>query len=97
VARPRSKDKRWDSKFAQFIDNIGPGNLAKLVDVKKASVYHWLSGKNSPRRSIAFSIQKIAKRRGVSLSQDEIYQHYRDLQSARHKVFQRSSQHARLL
>lgn len=97
MARPRSTDKRWDSKFAQFIANIGPANLAKLVDVKKASVYHWLSGKNSPRRSIAFSIQKIAKRRGLSLSQDEIYQHCRDLQSARYKAFQRTPQHARSL
>ncbi len=96
----RSEDKRWDSKFAQFVQGFGVEKLAKRLRIEPSAVYHWMSGKTSPHPSKAISIQGIAKRRGVSLSLDEIYSHFRAVQSEPYKTaaaFQRSPQHARSL
>lgn len=96
----KSEDKRWNSKFAGFVQDYGVENLAKRLRIAPSAVYHWMSGKTSPHPAKALSIQRIAKRRGLSLTLEEIYQHSRDVRSDPFKAaaaFQRSPQHARTL
>jgi hypothetical protein len=58
--------------------------LAARLHVQPSAVYHWLSGSTSPHPANALRIQKLAKRRGVLLSLDEIYQHFSGVGSARY-------------
>ena len=78
----KSEDKRWDSKFAHFVAEYGVDLLAFDLAVNPSAVYQWISGNTGPNTAKAFEIQKIAKSRGITLSLDEIYQHFRDMHSA---------------
>jgi len=71
----KSDDNRWESTFAQFVTSYGVDKLAKKLRVHSSAVYHWLRGKTSPHPAKAVTIQRLAKRRGIVLSLDEIYEH----------------------
>lgn len=93
----RSPDKRWESKLGRFVRSFGTEKLARRLRIEPSAIYHWINGRTSPHPSKAISLQRIAKRRGVTLSLDEIYQHFRDVRSEPYKTaaFPRSPQHAR--
>lgn len=65
-----------DSKFERFVRSYGVELLAGRLQVQPSAVYHWLRGSTSPKRANARKIQKLARRRGVLLSLDEIDDHY---------------------
>ncbi len=73
----KSNDRRWESKFAKFVQEYGVERLAKRLEIAPSAVYHWMSGRTSPRPAKAMAIQRIAKRSGRSLSLEEIFQHFR--------------------
>lgn len=77
----RREDRRWDSKFAQFVRCYGVTKLAKRLSIAPSAVYHWMRGSTSPHPANAIKIQTLAKRRGIALSLDEIYQHSREVRS----------------
>jgi len=77
----KSDDKRWNSKFAGFVQSYGVEKLARQLRIAPSAVYHWMSGKTSPHPAKAISIQRIARRRGFSLTLEEIYQHSREVRS----------------
>lgn len=92
----KSGDKRWDSKFGRFVKQYGVGLLASRLRVRSTAVYGWISGRTSPTPVNALAIQKLAKRRGVALSLDEIYQHFREVGSERYTTSSLKPQPARL-
>ena len=75
----KAKDKRWDTEFSRFVESYGVTLLAARLDVRKSAIYHWLSGSTSPHPSNAIKIQKLAKRRRIELTLDQIYQHFREV------------------
>jgi len=87
----RAKDGRWDSKFGQFVSEFGVDELARRLDINSSAVNHWLRGSTSPHPANAMKIQTLAKQRGVALSLDEIYQHFRDVESERYTASQLSA------
>jgi hypothetical protein len=70
------------TKFDQFVRAFGVVNLARRLAVDESAIYHWLRGSTSPHPANAIKIQKLAKQRGIALSLDEIYQHFRDVANA---------------
>jgi hypothetical protein len=85
------------SKFEQFIRGFGVDAIARRLDVNSSAVYHWLGGNASPHPTNAIKIQRIAKQRGVTLSLDEIYQHFREVQSEQYTVASLKPEPARVL
>lgn len=83
------------TKFDQFVREYGVEELARRLDVNPSAVYHWLSGSSSPHPANAIKIQTLAKQRGVSLSLDEIYQHFREVDSERYTTSSLKPQPAR--
>jgi hypothetical protein len=69
------------TKFDLFVREFGVENLARRLAVNPSAIYHWLRGSTSPHPSNAIKIQRLAKQRGVDLSLDEIYQHFREVGS----------------
>lgn len=69
----RSKDKRWNSKLARFIDAFGVDQLALQLGLRHAAIYQWVSGRTSPRVVHALRIVRLAKQRGIELSVADIY------------------------
>jgi len=84
------------TKFDQFVRAFGVENLAQRLAVNPSAIYHWLAGSTSPHPANAIKIQKLAKRRGVALSLDEIYQHFRDVRSERYRAASLKPQPARV-
>jgi DNA-binding XRE family transcriptional regulator len=70
----RRDERRWDSKFGRFVLAFGTEELARHLAVDRSAIYHWMGGSTSPRLAHAIKIQTLAKKRGVSLSLDEIYE-----------------------
>lgn len=58
--------------FDRFVHDFGVKELARRLAVSRSAIYHWLRGATSPRPANARKIQRIAKRRGVNLSLEEI-------------------------
>jgi DNA-binding transcriptional regulator YdaS (Cro superfamily) len=92
----RKEDKRWDSKFAKFIHEYGVENLAHRIAVHPSAIYQWLRGATSPHPANAIKIQKLAGERGVHLSLDEIYQHFREIRSEHYTASSLKPEPARL-
>jgi hypothetical protein len=88
----RSEDKRWDSKFARFISQYGVELLSARLRITPSAVYHWLHGVNSPHPATAQAIQRLAKRRRVNLSLDDIYEHFREVHAVRFRYARDSRQ-----
>ena len=76
-----SKKPEGQTKFEQFIREFGAAELARRLGVDHSAICHWLRGSTSPHPANALKIQMLAKRRGISLSLDEIYQHFREVHS----------------
>jgi transcriptional regulator with XRE-family HTH domain len=72
------------SKFDQFVREFGVEELAQRLAINPSAIYHWLRGSTSPHPANAIKIQTLAKQRGVTLSLDEIYQHFREVRSERY-------------
>lgn len=72
------------TKFDKFVREFGVEALARRLAVNPSAIYHWLRGSTSPHPANAIKIQTLAKQRGVTLSLDEIYQHFRDVHSERY-------------
>ena len=79
-----AKKTEEPTKFDQFVREFGVEDLARRLAVNPSAIYHWLRGSTSPHPANALKIQHLAKQRGVSLSLDEIYQHFRDVHSERY-------------
>jgi hypothetical protein len=72
----RSKGKRWKTKFARFVDTFGAQNLAAELNVSRDALYKWVAGAVHMRPVRAMEIVKIARRRKIVISLDEIYQNF---------------------
>ncbi|MBZ5700293.1 MAG: helix-turn-helix domain-containing protein [Acidobacteriia bacterium] len=80
------------------MQGYGVEQLASRLGVNPSAVYHWMRGSTSPHPANAQAIQRLAKRRGVALSLDDIYQHFRDVRSERYlPASPRSPQPARAI
>jgi hypothetical protein len=77
MRRRRSTDGRWESKFARFVSSYSVELLAARLRVNPSAIYHWLDGSTSPHPTHAQAIQRLAKRRRVALSLEEIYKRTR--------------------
>jgi transcriptional regulator with XRE-family HTH domain len=84
------------TKFDEFVRGFGVEALAHRLDVNPSAVYHWLRGSTSPHPANAIKIQTLAKQRGVALSLDEIYQHFREVRSERYTPSSLKPQPARV-
>jgi len=51
--------------------------LASRLRVNPSAIYHWLSGTTSPHPRHAQAVQRLAKRRRIALSLEEIYREVR--------------------
>jgi transcriptional regulator with XRE-family HTH domain len=81
------------SKFDKFVRGFGVEELARRLEINPSAIYHWLRGKNIPDPKNAIKVQKLAKRRGVELSLDEIYQPSREVRTETSSM---KPQHARV-
>jgi hypothetical protein len=69
--RPRTP---WTGKFGAFVSSYRIENLADEVDVDPASVYRWARGDSFPSLPKAIAIVEIARRSGLTLSLEDIYE-----------------------
>jgi transcriptional regulator with XRE-family HTH domain len=83
------------TKFERFVRDFGVENLAQRLNVESSAVYHWLSAANKIRPDNADKIKRLAKRRGVDLSIDEIYAHFRMVSGNRYTTSSLKLQPAR--
>ena len=83
MAQQKSADRRWDSKFGRFVASYGIDLLAVRLSVTRSAVYHWMHGSNSLHPANAQAICRLAKRRHIELSLDDIYAHFRAVESRR--------------
>lgn len=67
-----SQNRRKTANFEQFVRDFGVEELARHLAINPSAIYHWLRGATSPRISKARKIQRLAKKRGVNLSLEEI-------------------------
>jgi hypothetical protein len=72
---------RWKSNFARFVHSYGVDLLALELEVDPSAIYHWIRGATTPRPAYAELIRRIARKRGITLSMDEIYGHSREVRS----------------
>lgn len=80
------RKSKEQTKFDQFVREFGVEKLAQRLDVNRSAIYHWLRGATSPDPTNAIKIQTLARRRGVALSLDEIYRHFREVRSERYST-----------
>jgi transcriptional regulator with XRE-family HTH domain len=83
------------TKFDKFVREFGVEELAARLAVNPSAIYHWLRGSTSPHPANAIKIQTLAKQRGVTLTLDEIYEHFREVESERYTASQLKPQPAR--
>jgi hypothetical protein len=83
---PQFVSKRWDSKFARFIQSYGVEPLALELDITSFAIYHWIRGASIPRPAYAEVIQRLARDRGITLTMDDIYGHRRKVRTVDSKV-----------
>lgn len=67
-----SQNRRKTANFEQFVRDFGVKELARHLAVTPSAIYHWLRGASAPRIAKARKIQRLAKKRGVNLSLEEI-------------------------
>ena len=73
------------TKFDLFVREYGAEELARRLGIHSSAIWHWITGSNSIHGSNAMKIQALAKERGVELSLDDIYQHFREVGSKRYR------------
>lgn len=71
-----SKKTKEPTKFDQFVRGFGVEELARRLGIHETAIYHWLSGRSIPDPKNLLKVQRLAKRRGVELSLDEIYRQF---------------------
>lgn len=76
------------TKFDKFVRDFGVTELSRRLGVQPSAVWHWIDGSTSPHPANAIMIQELARERGVSLTLEEIYQHFQDVGS---RLFRASS------
>jgi hypothetical protein len=81
---PKANDRPGSSKFERFVRSYGVELLAARLALRPSAIYHWLRGATSPHPGNAIMIQNLAKERHVTLSLDEIYQHFREAHAERY-------------
>jgi hypothetical protein len=69
---------RWKSKFARFIMGYGVARLATQLGIRASAVSHWIAGRSSPDLVNAVAIQKLARRRRVTISLTDICRQRRE-------------------
>lgn len=69
----KADEKRWESKFARFVNRFGVAELAAELGVNPSAIYHWIAGSTDPNIANAMTIRELAKGFGVRLSLDDIY------------------------
>jgi hypothetical protein len=69
--------RRWESKFACFIQSYGVDLLALELDIHPTAIYQWVSGRTTPRPTYAEAILQLASEREFALTMDDIYAHSR--------------------
>jgi transcriptional regulator with XRE-family HTH domain len=79
-----SQGPKEQTKFEHFVMEFGAENLARRLGLNRSAIYHWLSGSTSPHPSNAMKMQILAKQRGITISLDDIYQHFREVESERY-------------
>ncbi|MGH9747263.1 MAG: helix-turn-helix domain-containing protein [Candidatus Acidiferrales bacterium] len=79
-----SRKPEEQTKFDRFIREFGVEELARRLAINPSAIYHWLRGSTSPHPANALKIQTLAKQRGVALTLDEIYEHFREVRSERY-------------
>jgi len=79
----RSKDKRWDTKFAKFVLAFGPSRLAAELGVTNPSIYKWIRGVTSPDIVHLVKIERLARRSRLKLSVSEIRSQRKEAYSKR--------------
>lgn len=74
----RSKDGRWETKFARFIERYGGKELAKQLGVTLDSLYKWRDGRAHMRVWRALKIVELARDRNMRITVRQIYQKFDD-------------------
>lgn len=69
------------TKFDKFVRDFGVDALAERLGVHSSAVWHWIDGSTSPHPVNAIMISMLARERGLSLTLEEIYQHFQDIGS----------------
>lgn len=72
--RGRPRSTTWAGKFGAFVSSYRIENLADEVDVDPASVYRWARGDSFPSLPKAIAIVEIARRSGLTLSLEDIFE-----------------------
>lgn len=80
----RSSMLEGASKLERFVRSYGVEDLAGRLDVVPSAIYQWLRGRTSPHPAKAIKMQMLAEERGVVISLDEIYQHFREVEGERY-------------
>jgi DNA-binding XRE family transcriptional regulator len=73
----RAQDRRWQTKFGNFVSEFGAERLAETLEVRPPAVYQWVKGESAPTPARAFAIMQIACQNGFVISLDDIYQRWR--------------------
>lgn len=74
--------KRWNSKFARFVERYGVARIATELHIDPTAIYHWIRAVTRPKPELAAIIQRIAGQHGTKLTLDDIYGHSANLRSA---------------
>jgi hypothetical protein len=77
----RKIKSRWNSQFARFVLAYGAKRLAATLDVTDTAIYQWIRGASTPRPWHAARLRRLASKRGVRLTMENIYRHSRRCRS----------------
>jgi hypothetical protein len=66
--------KQWQGRFGEFVSSYRVSNLATELGVDIVAVYSWMRGEHQPSVDRAREIVELARRHGVELSLDDIYE-----------------------
>jgi transcriptional regulator with XRE-family HTH domain len=67
------RSARWNTRFGQFVIEIGVLELARRLHVEPAAVYQWIAGFTTPRAPTLCSIVVMSKTLGMPLEVLDIY------------------------
>jgi DNA-binding transcriptional regulator YdaS (Cro superfamily) len=73
----RAQDRRWQTKFGNFVSEFGAERLAETLEVRPPAVYQWVKGETAPTTARVSAILQIAAQNGFEISLEDIYQRSR--------------------
>jgi hypothetical protein len=91
-----STKSQWRTKFGRFVRRFGVEELARRLDLNPSAIYHWIACSTSPTRANTLKILELAKERGISLTHNQINQHFREIGSERYTTSSLKPQPARV-